>query len=60
MKKYMVILLSLSLLLPVGTASMAATQPVPGKSMVTIHKSPRVIHRKTTGAEEDAAIQRVP
>ena len=36
MKKYMVILLSLSLLLPLGTASMAATQPVPGKSTVTI------------------------
>ena len=49
MKKYMVILLSLSLLLPLGTASMAATQPVPGKSTVTIHRSPRVITRKTTG-----------
>lgn len=49
MKKYMVILLSLSLLLPLGTASMAATQPVQGKSTVTIHRSPRVITRKTTG-----------
>ena len=49
MKKYMVILLSLSLLLPLGSASMAATQPVPGKSTVTIHRSPRVITRKTTG-----------
>ena len=49
MKKYMVILLSLSLLLPLGSASMAATQPVQRKSTVTIHRSPRVITRKTTG-----------
>lgn len=52
MKKYMVILLSLSLLLPLGSASMAATQPVPGKSTVTIHRSPRVITRKTTGQKK--------
>ena len=52
MKKYMVILLSLSLLLPLGSVSMAATQPVPGKSTVTIHRSPRVITRKTTGQKK--------
>ena len=52
MKKYMVILLSLSLLLPLGAASMAATQPVPGRSTVTIHRSPRVITRKTAGQKK--------
>ena len=52
MKKYMVILLSLSLLLPLGAASMAAKQPVPGKSTVTIHRSPRVITRKTMGQKK--------
>lgn len=52
MKKYMVILLSLSLLLPLGSASMAATHPVPGKSTVTIHRSPRVITRKTAGQKK--------
>ena len=52
MKKYMVILLSLSLLLPLGSTSMAETQPVPGKSTVTIHRSPRVITRKTTGQKK--------
>ena len=52
MKKYMVILLSLSLLLPLGSASMAATQPLPGKSTVTIHRSPRVITRKTQGQKK--------
>lgn len=52
MKKYMVILLSLSLLLPLGSVSMAATQLVPGKSTVTIHRSPRVITRKTTGQKK--------
>ena len=52
MKKYMVILLSLSLLLPLGSASMAATQPVPGRSTVTIHRSPRVITHKTAGQKK--------
>lgn len=52
MKKYMVILLSLSLLLPLGSASMAATQPVPGRSTVTIHRSPRVITRKKAGQKK--------
>lgn len=52
MKKYMAILLSLSLLLPLGTVSMAAAQPLPKKSTVTVHKSPRVITRNATGQKK--------